>query len=891
VPAVANRPAVTTFLFTDIESSSRLWDEQPERMKAALLHHDRILREAVVRHRGVVVKTTGDGLHAAFQDPRDAVASTVDLQIALEDAASTDLLALRVRCGMHAGVIEGRDGDYFGSAVNRAARIMGAAHGGQVLVSQAVADLIRDRLPEGVALRDLGAVRLRDLSGAERVYQVEHARLRADFPALRSLEVVPNNLPQQVTTFIGREREQEQVKAALRKARLLTLCGIGGMGKTRLSLQIAADLLGDYPDGVWFIELAPITDSRLVPQAVALVLGVKEEAGVPLSEGLAAYVRDRRVLLVLDNCEHLVDACAELAKQLLQAGPHVRILASSREPFNISGETIFTVPPLSLPGQKGDASADSNMQFEAVHLFVERATAVQSSFKHTDQYMPAIVEICQRLDGIPLALELAAARVRALSVEQIAARVNDRFRLLTAGDRTAQPRQQTLRAMIDWSYDLLTDMERILFRRLAVFVGGWTLEAAESVTPWGDVDESLVLDLLADLVDKSLVVIDAEGGRYGLLETVRQYADERLAQAGEADIARSRHLAYYVSFAEIARPQVDGPEQATWLTRIDLERENLLAAHAWCDQEPDGAALGLRLVHAVHHYWFIRGLLGLGHRVTLAALARPGTKVRTLQRSQGLFEAGQLCCFMGDYEGAKALLEESLEIARELDDRFRIAKALQPLAMTASGLGDLAAARRYVEEAVELARALGDKHELGIAINGLAQLHRIEGRMDLAEPLYEQAIALESGDRENVGIGLLNLAMVWIGRDAGERARGALTEAIAIALEMGSKPVGQGALDVATGLAAWQGEHERAARWFGSAQAQMAKTGLHRDPIDMAFLTPLVERCRAALGSATFAAAEREGAVLRYDESIEEARAWLAPATAVPAISSASRDP
>ncbi len=888
-----DQPAVTTFLFTDIEASSRLWEEQPERMRLSLVRHDRILREAVLRHHGVVVKTTGDGLHAAFQDPRDAVVAAVHIQIALDEPASTDALALRVRCGMHAGVIERRDGDYFGSAVNRAARIMSAAHGGQVLVSQAVADLIRDRLPDGLSLRDLGAVRLRDLSSAERVYQVVHAKLRSDFPALRSLEAVPNNLPQQVTTFIGREREQEEVKAALKKARLLTLSGIGGMGKTRLSLQVAADVINDYSDGVWFVELAPITDSNLVPQAVASVLGVKEEAGRLVGEALVAYVRDRQLLLVLDNCEHLVSACAELVKQLLQAGPQVKILASSREPFNIAGESIYTVPPLSLPKPEGKISAETIMQFEAVHLFIERATAVKASFRHSDQFMPAIVEICQRLDGIPLALELAAARVRALSVEQIAARVNDRFRLLTTGDRTAQPRQQTLRAMIDWSYDLLTERERVLFRRLAVFAGGWTLEAAEAVASGGDVDEPLVLDLLTDLVDKSLVVIDAEGGRFGLLETVRQYADERLTQAGEGDAARTRHLDYFVSLAEAARPQLDGPDQATWLTRIDLERENLLAAHAWCDQAPDGATLGLRLVHAAHPYWFIRGLMGLGHRVTLAALARPGTQPRTLERSRGLFEAGQLCGFMGRYVEAKALLEESLAIARDLGDRFRIAKALQPLAMTASGLGDLAAARRYVEEAVELARALGDKHELATAINGLAQLHRVEGNLDLAEPLYAQAIALarEIGDRETVAIGLLNVAMVWIGRGAGERAYSALAEAVATALALGSKPVGQGALDVATGLAAWHGEHKRAARWFGSVQAQMAKTGLQRDPTDEAFLAPLVDRSRVTLGGTAFAAAERDGGALRYDEAIEEARTWLAAALELPTVNSAPTDP
>ena len=875
-----DQSAVTTFLFTDIEGSSRLWEEQPDRMWPALTRHDQILRELVERHHGIVVKRTGDGLHAAFEDPRDAVAATVAIQVALQDGESTAGVPLLVRCGIHAGVVERTDDDYFGSAVNRAARVMNAAHGGQVLISQTVADLIRERLPESVSLRDLGVVRLRDLSFPERLFQIEHAKLRRDFPALRTLESVPNNLSQQVTTFVGREREQAEIKAALDKTRLLTLSGIGGLGKTRLSLQVAADVVNDFPDGVWFVELAPIADAQLVPEAIATVLGVKEDVGSPVADALLKHVRDRHLLLVLDNCEHLVHACADFAKQMLQAGAGVKVLASSREPFSIAGETVYTVPPLSVPASDDTINVESIMHHEAVRLFAERASAVRHAFRLTDDNAPAVVEICRRLDGIPLALELAAARMRALSVDEIAARVGDRFRLLTTGDRTALPRQQTLRAMMDWSYDLLTANERILFRRLAVFAGGWTLEAAEAVAAGGPVDKGDVLDLLGDLVDKSLVIVDAEGGRYRLLETVRQYAGECLTEAGDGDATRATHLDYYVSLVEAARPNLDGPEKSAWLARIDRERENLLAAHAWCDHSVEGAALGLRLAHAAHRYWFFRGLMDLGYRVELAALKRQGAQSRTVERSRALFEAGQLCGFMGRFDEATVLLEESLDIARQLNDRFRIAKALQPLAMAASGLGDLGAARRYVEEAVEIARTLGDTRELATAVNALAQLHRVEGNLDLAEPLYEQAVALarEIGDRESVAIGLLNLAMVWIGQGTGDRAHGALAETIGIAIELGSKLVGQCSIDVATGLAAWQGEHFRAARWFGATQAQTAQTGLRRDPIDEAFLVPLVSRSRAELGDTAFASAERDGAALYYDEAIDETRKWLEPA-------------
>ena len=508
--------AVTTFLFTDIEGSSRLWEQEPVRMPRALARHDALARGAVERHRGTVVKMIGDGMYAAFADPLDAVNAALELQQALGDPAATEGLPLRVRCGVHAGTVECRDNDYFGNPVNRAARIMGTAHGGQVLLSHTVAVLVRDRLPDGVALRNLGSLRLRELASPERIYQVTHPKLRQDFPALRSLESTPNNLLQQVTTFVGRERELAELREALGATRLLTLLGAGGIGKTRLSLQVAAEVLDDYPDGVWFVELAPLNDERLVPQAVASVLGVKEEAGRPVTEALVRHVADRRLLLVLDNCEHLVQACAALAEQLLKSGPQLRILASSREPLRVSGEASFPVPTLAVPASQDPVAVETLRQYPAVRLFVDRATAVLPAFGLTDHNAPAVAEICRRLDGIPLAIELAAARVRALSVENIAARLNDRFDLLTGGNRTALPRQQTLRALVDWSYDLLAEKERVLFRRLAVFAGGWTLEAAEAVCSGGDVGEGEVLDLLANLVDRSVVDL---GSRSGPLRT------------------------------------------------------------------------------------------------------------------------------------------------------------------------------------------------------------------------------------------------------------------------------------------------------------------------------------------------------------------------------------
>ena len=877
---VHGQSGVATYLFTDIEGSTRLWEQEPERMRSALARHDILTRGAVEQNRGRIVKATGDGFHAVFNDPLDALAATMQLQLSLIDPEATAGVPLRVRCGLHAGVDERRDNDFFGPVVNRAARIMSAAHGGQILLSQAVAALAGERLPEGVSLRSLGAVRLRDLTNSEPVYQVMHPQLRQEFPALRSLEGTPNNLPQQVTTFVGRKREQTEVKAAIKKARLLTLSGIGGLGKTRLSLQIAADIVSDYPDGVWFVEFAPIADERLVAQAVATVLGAKEDNGRPVMEALIKHVRDRNLLLVLDNCEHLVRACAELATQLLQAGAGVTILASSREHFNIAGETVYTVPPLSLPEADRRISAETVVQCEAVHLFIERAMAVQPAFKLTEQNTPAVVEICQRLDGIPLALELAAARARSLSVEEIAKRVNDRFRLLTTGDRTALPRQQTLRALIDWSHDLLPEKERLLFRRLGVFAGGWSLDGADEILSDDKIDRADVVNVLSSLVEKSLVMPDTNTGRYRLLETLRQYAREKLEASGEAVTLGTRHLNFYLVLAEKARPKLVGPDQATWLNRLDVESDNIVAAHDCCEHLPDGGESGLRLVSAMKRYWLNRGLLGLGHRLTVEALAKPSAQSKSPFRSRALFDAGQLASFMARYDEAQKNLEESLAIARETSDYDRIAAVLQPLGMAHHGQGRPDRARVCFEEAYALAQRLGNKREIAVALTALAQLDRAEGALDTAQARYEAVLTLtrDLGDRESIAFALLNLAIISIARDA-DLARKYLQDAIMLALETGSKRAGKSAIDIAAGLSASLGEWRLAARWYGAAEEQAKITGLQRDPSDSGFLDPLIDRGRAVIGAPQFDEAAAEGSRVPYAEALAEIRSWLQSAS------------
>ncbi|MBN8477498.1 MAG: tetratricopeptide repeat protein [Burkholderiales bacterium] len=905
-------PGIATFLFTDIEGSSRLWETAPDRMGPALARHDAIIRGAVERHDGTVVKMLGDGVHAHFDDPLAAIGAIVEVQLALVDPASTGGFPLKIRSGIHAGAVTARDHDYYGSTVNRAARIMSSAHGGQILVSHAAADLVADRLPRDLELVDLGEVRLRDLTSPERLYQVAHPKLKRTFPALRSLEATPNNLPQQLTSLVGRERELAEVKRMLGTSRLLTLLGPGGIGKTRIALHVAAEVMDDHADGVWFVDLAPLADPQLVPQALASVLGVTEEAGRPVIEAVIKHLKDRRALVVLDNCEHLLHACAELASQLQRNAARVRVLAASRELLHVGGETSYPVPALSVPDATRALTPDALPHYESTRLFVERATAVQPAFRVTERNAGAIADICRRLDGIPLAIELAAARVRALPVEAIATRLSDRFRLLAGGDQTALPRQQTLRALIDWSYDLLNEAERALLRRLSVFAGGWTLEAAEAVASGGAIEREDVLDLQTHLVDKSLVALDTHGGRYRMLETVREYARSRLDEAGEADpkanvasdvqaarygmletvreyarerldasgesaTVHDRHLRYFLDLAEAARPGLIGAERGLWLANLDRERENLLAAHAWCDHAENGGEWGLRLSRAMGEYLFARGLLAVHRHVTTEALKRTGAQARTSWRARGLFDLGQIDCFMGRYAEAEVVLRESLDIARELDDERRIAEVLQPLAMAAYGTGDLARASEYLEQARDLARAMGDKRELAAALNGLAQVSRLQGRVAEAEPLYVDvvAIARETGDREILAIGLLNLSMVEIARGLAAPARDMLIEILDIAEETGSKPVGQSAFEVTAAYGALVEDWARAARFFGIAEGQIALTGYQRDPADEAFLKPFVERARVALGPPVFGDTQQAARALTYEQALGEVREWL----------------
>jgi class 3 adenylate cyclase len=472
-----------TFLFTDIEGSGKLWENYPEQMRAALMRHDSLAASLIGQHNGHVVKSRGEGesLFAVFSLASDAVAAAVALQQAFVKEPWPAEAPLKVRIALHTGEADVRNGDYYGPAVNRCARLRAIAHGRQVVLTQPTERRVRGALPKGAGLTDLGHHKLRDLDTKEQIFQLTHPDLPNNFPPLTSIDSFPNNLPRLLTSFVGREKEMEEIKRLLESASLLTLIGSGGCGKTRLTIQVGFDLLFSYPDGVYIVELAALTDAVLVPQAVASALGMREEPGRPITQTLIEYLQDKRALIILDNCEHMVQPSAQIADTLLRNCPKLRMFASSREGLGIEGETTYRIPSLSLPDPRQPQTAATLSRFEAVRLFVERARAAQPDFAVTDQNANAVTQLCVRLDGIPLALELAAARVKALSVEQIASRLDDRFRLLTNANRTVLPRQQTLKALIDWSYDLLNEKEQTLLQRLSVFSGGWTLEEAEKV--------------------------------------------------------------------------------------------------------------------------------------------------------------------------------------------------------------------------------------------------------------------------------------------------------------------------------------------------------------------------------------------------------------------------
>jgi predicted ATPase/class 3 adenylate cyclase/DNA-binding CsgD family transcriptional regulator len=741
VSAFAVPAGTVTFLLTDVEGSTRLWEHAPSAMPQAIARHYEILDEAIARHGGVrpVEQGEGDSVVAAFTRARDAVAAALDVQRALVAEDWPAGAELRVRMALHTGDAQLRDeGNYFGGAVNRCARLRAVAHGGQVLLSGATAELVADHLPAGAELVNLGVHRLRDLGRAERVFALGHPDLPGGVPPPRSLDQLPNNLPIQLTSFVGRGRELVELDKLLASTRLLTLTGAGGCGKTRLALQLAADALDRYPGGAWWLELAPLSDPALIESALATAVGVRPLPGQTPLEAAVSHLAADRALVLLDNCEHILEPSVRIADAVLCGCPDVTVVATSRAPLGVGGETTWRVPSLSLPPERTLEAPQSLGHSDAVGLFIERAVKVRPNFAVTNDTAPHVAQICQDLDGIPLAIELAAARVRVLSVERIAAGLGDRFRLLTGGARGALPRLQTLRASVDWSHALLDESERMLLRRLGVFQGGFTLDACEEVCADDDLDRYAVLDLLTSLVDKSLVLVEERESlsRYALLETVRHYALDRLADAGEAGRLRDRHADAFVAFAESTTRHL--ATNARWEDVLGADAANLYAAidHA-AEAEPDAA---LRLSNALGYWWWLTGRLVEGHASLTRALDATAGQ-RTPLRGGTLAWRGYLAIFAADLELAERDATEALALAHELGDLATEARALDVLGLIEI-MPDPRGALSTLERSCELARAVGDDWCLAEATQNVGWALFLIGEYDAARAMLEDSLEI-----------------------------------------------------------------------------------------------------------------------------------------------------
>ncbi len=907
-----------TLLFTDIEGSTRLWEAEPGPMAAALRRHDEILRSAIEAAGGYVFKTVGDSFCAAFRTATAGVEAAISAQRAVDAQAWPTQWPIRVRMGLHSGVCEERDGDYFGPVVNRAARLEAVAHGGQALVSGVTAELVSEA--QDISLRDLGLHRLKDLGRPEQVFQLGADGLETSFPPLATLDNpdLPNNLPSVLSAFVGRERELAEVAELARSSRLATLTGAGGSGKTRLALQAAAELLDGTANGVWLAELASLTDGEQVAWAVAAALGLAEQSGPPSADSVAAAIGGQDVLIVLDNCEHLIDAAAKFCEHVIRHCPRARFLATSREPLGIDGERVYRVPSLSLPAAQAETAADLAAS-DAVRLFVERARAQNPGFVLDDQSAPLVATICRRLDGIPLALELASARLSSMSLTHLTERLGQRFRLLTGGSRNALPRQQTLQATVDWSFDLLTSAERETMARLSVFSGGFELEAAEEVCSTDTVDALDVTDLVSSLVDKSLVMADraADSVRYRLLETIRQYAaQELLRSAGDAEVLRirDRHADYYLAMARAADVGLNGRRQRDWFRRLDVEWDNIRGALSHLEAEQR-----------------TRDVFTLGASIERFAISRARTEVLTairravempdIEESIGLANALVATVKMmfffdrtGDqrrFEAARQYADRALAMAVALADKSVEVRALSLLAGTSYLSGDEEAAYEQADRAVAVARQTGDVHLLGdtlgmravaapgddqraIRLEALhcfracgdellaaAELHMLygldlhAGQLENAQSHLEEAVALAEalGDEVHLYFFRGDLAMLRLiqGRhaEAEPLVRRCLLATRRTGLVLGGAEVILGAAC----CAAWQADHDRAARLHGAADAAIEAAIDARimmwSEAEQQMRAREQDQLRNLMGAAAYDAAYQAGRLLRPTEAVE----------------------
>jgi predicted ATPase/class 3 adenylate cyclase len=888
---VAGLPTGTvTFLFTDIEGSTRLLQQLGERYERVLADHRQLLRAAFEAHGGHEVDTQGDAFFAAFSRAADALACAAQAQRDLAAHAWPDGATVRVRMGLHTGEPALAGGGYVGLDVHRAARICAAAHGGQIVLSHATRDLADGHLPHDTTLLDLGEHLLPDLQRPEHLYQLTLLDLPADFPPLKTLDRRRNNLPTSPTPLVGREQQVAEARALLLQyeTRLLTLTGPGGIGKTRLGLQVAAELLDTFADGVFVAALAAASDPGLVAPAIAQALGLRESGGRTPEESLRAYLAEKRLLLLLDNFEQVLDA-AELVAGLLAASRELKVLVTSREALRLRGEQEYPVPPLELPEGRAAVDRATASRCAAVALFVQRAHAARPDFELTDANTPAVVEICRRLDGLPLAIELAAAHVRILSPQTMVPRLASRLSLLTGGPRDLPARQRTLRSAIEWSYELLPAEEQALFRRLAVFAGGWTLDAAEDIgSPAGQEgrDPISILDGLESLVAKSLVRRrEGDDGepRFRMLETIAEYGVEQLAASGEVTEVRQAHAAYYVRLAEEAERRLTGSEQRIWLERLEHEHDNLRAALAWA-RDSDDNALGLRLAAALWRFWYTHGYLTEG-RHWLDCWLRRGAQAReagdSAARAKALLGAATLASIQDDPDSARALAEESLALSRERGDGNAVAGALNALGLMALQQGDVERASVLFEQGVAASRETHDPWIIARALNSLGQSAYVQADYERAATLFSEALELmrRVGSKSHVAITLLLLGHVRREQGAYDQATALYREALALSLDLGDK------LRVARGLEAmatvvWvEGQPDRAARLLGSAAALRDRIGAGLHPLERPIIDRTVEAVRAVLGDG-FDGAWAAGLAVLMEDAVADALDYAAESAA-----------
>jgi predicted ATPase/class 3 adenylate cyclase len=901
-----------TFLFTDLEGSTRLWERHPVAMGPALERHDALLRDTVERHRGAVVKTTGDGLHAVFTTAHDALEAALDAQRALAAETWEVPSPLRVRMGMHTGDAVARQGDYYGPATNRAARVMDSAHGGQIVVSNATAEILRDALPETLALVDLGEHRLPDLARPERIHQVVAEGLEREFPPLRTLDTVPGNLPTQLTSLVGRTIEREAIADALLVSRLVTITGVGGVGKSRLAVQVALDLAPRFPSGAWLCDLAIARDGDAVAEIVAATVGVVARASRTLAESVIDALRMRELLLVIDNCEHVLDAVGALVSGLLRDCPGVRVLATSREPLGVMGEQLWPLTALELPAR--DATIESIAETAAVRLFVDRARAVQPSFTLDESNAPTVAEITRRLDGLPLAVELAASRVAVMTPADIAARLDQRFQLLTGGRRSAAERHQTLRAAIEWSYETLDVRERAVFEQLAVFPGTFDADAAVAVGVHDDLEPWDVLDACASLVGKSMLTADDASGstRYQMLETLRTFARERLDASGEKHETFRRHAEHYKRFAETADAGLEGSDELQWRKRIQLEFDNLRAAFIRSFQlgGDDDMRRALIIVASLAFEAMNDRGLRVGawaeHLVPWVHLATPAVRVAVLAAAaysaQGRHDVeamGELTAAAvaegvipnspgsvwahvarASYEGMSGDYRASIQVLEEAEAAFAAAgeapRNLSFLYATAANfhalLGDLAAAKAEALRAVEGARAAHNPTALASAQFALSFALADEDPVTAAAALDE---SIELG-RLGTGGGLLGFGLARraaLRAQAGDLAAASADarEALQQGVERGDRPMLSSALQCSLPVLQALGHPEAVALAAGAYESGVA-TGVRRDRLSAIVsdlgIADAIRDAREALGDAEYESAAARGAQLSVDDTV-----------------------